>query len=236
MDSKPMSLQKYLDNHYLTLGSLAKTCGIRNEELQLLVDQAIAPAPSYIVVSDSTCISQAFGELKASGLKPGEYFHPGNKKWVILASNTQKSIGLKQAKIDLKQQFTQNYAHALKTFDSTIFRLQDSFSPSGKTIDQGLNERTDAAWDYFLKGVFSLCVADPSSEKSIALKEILQEALITITNNGQKTHFTRDQKTHILDLIKQYAEAAMPFSPIEYPNSSRKRLAEDLRAKLTTNK
>lgn len=34
------------------------------------------------------------------------------------------------------------------------------------------------------------------------------------------------------ELIDAYAAAAMPFSPIEYPRSSRKRLVENLRANL----
>ena len=33
-------------------------------------------------------------------------------------------------------------------------------------------------------------------------------------------------------LIDQYAQASMPFSPLEYARSSRKRLVDDLREKL----
>jgi hypothetical protein len=36
----------------------------------------------------------------------------------------------------------------------------------------------------------------------------------------------------LLDVIAAYEVAAMPFSPIEYAQSSRKRLVDDLRARL----
>jgi hypothetical protein len=116
--------------------------------------------------------------------------------------------------------------------DKTTFRLPDSFTDTGQVITEGLNARTESAWTAFLGGIFSLCVADPSSEKSIARKEVLQEALTQLSGNGSRTDFSAEDKLHVLHLIDQYAHAAMPFSPPEYPRSSRKRLVEDLREKL----
>jgi hypothetical protein len=227
-----MPQQHYLNQNYQTLEQLAKACDITSEELDNLVNQQLVPEPSYTVLSNNKCISQAFGELTTNGLTEGKYFHPSNRTWVILAINTKKRMGYAQAYIDLKAQFKQNFATELSVLNSQIFHLPDSFTDNGDIIEDGLNARTEAAWGYFLKGVFSLCVADPSTEKSIATKEILQEALITLTNNRQDTDLGENEKEHLLSLIEQYAAAAMPFSPLEYPNSSRKRLVEDLRATL----
>jgi hypothetical protein len=226
--------QNYLDHHYQTLEQFANLCAISPEELNNLISQQLIPSPSYTVTSSNKCISQAFGELTASDLSVGKYFHPGNKSWVIIAIETKNRVGSAQARINLKEQFRQNFAAELKSLNNQLFPLQDSFTNNGQIIEEGLNARTNAAWVHFLKGVFSLCVADPSTEKSIATKEVLQEALIALTENGVKTDFNTEDKNHILNLINQYEQAAMPFSPAEYPMSSRKRLVEDLRAKLVT--
>jgi hypothetical protein len=66
----------------------------------------------------------------------------------------------------------------------------------------------------------------------MATKEVLQEALIALTNNGVKTDYNSQDKTQLLNLIDQYEQASMPFSPAEYPNSIRQDLIEDLRAKI----
>jgi hypothetical protein len=224
--------QNYLDHHYQTLEQFANSCAILPDELNQLIKQQLIPEASYTVISNNKCISQAFGELTISGLSVGKYFHPGNKAWVIIAIETKNRVGATQAQVELKQQFRENFAAELKSLNSTIFPVEDCFTQNGHIIADGLNTRTNAAWDYFLKGVFSLCVADPSTVKSIATKEVLQEVLMTLTNNGSKTDHNNEDKNFILDLIKQYEQAAMPFSPAEFPNSSRKRLVEDLRAKL----
>ena len=99
-------------------------------------------------------------------------------------------------------------------------------------IHAGLRVRTDAAWEYFLNGTFGLCVACPISEAHIAYKEVLQEKLTQSSDNGRKTAFSPPQAQATRELIDAYAAASMPFSPIEYASSSRKRLVEDLGAHL----
>lgn len=227
-----MPLQTYLNHYYQTIEQFALACDITSKEVDILVNEQLIPEPSYTVISDNKCISQAFGELTSNELTIGEYFHPRNKIWVNLAIKMKIKVGSVQAHANLKQQFKHNFAIELQALDIEIFRLSDSFTDNGHIVQDGLEQRTETAWGYFLKGVFSLCVADPSSEKSIATKEVLQEALITLTDNGLKNDFDKKATKHILYLIEQYEQAAMPFSPIEYPNSSRKRLVEDLRAKL----
>lgn len=85
---------------------------------------------------------------------------------------------------------------------------------------------------YFFNGTFGLCVADPASGAGIVRKEMLQEQLIEITANGSNPHPAHCSQAQLLQLIDDYAAAAMPFSPAEYARSSRKRLVDDLRPRV----
>lgn len=225
-------LETYLKSNYRTANELAAACDISVDELDGLVKEKLVPEPSYIVNSQDTLISQAFGDLPAQGARAGRYFHPGNAAWIILALDAKKESGAEQAHRNLKDRFKRNFIAALQELDKKTFRLSDSFTDTGQPIAHGLDSRAEKAWDSFLKGVFSLCVADPSSEMAIARKEVLQEALTNLSDSGLGANSSPQAKSHALDLIGQYAQAAMPFSPPEYPRSSRKRLVEDLRAKV----
>jgi hypothetical protein len=110
--------------------------------------------------------------------------------------------------------------------------MSDLDNYDGAPLADGLRRRTDTAWKYFLNGTFGLCVANPISEAHIAHKEVLQEKLAQQSEGGEKTVFSPQQIVAMHELIDAYAAAAMPFSPIEYGVSSRKRLVEDLRANI----
>lgn len=226
------SLDTYLKDYYQTADQLATVCSISTDELGALVSERLVPHASYTILEGDKLISQAFGEIDVQNSTPGQYFHPGNAAWIVLAIETKKKMGSQQAHRELKERFKKNFAIALQELDKGTFRLPDSFTESGEVLPKGLNLRTESAWGSFLKGIFSLCVADPSSERSIAHKEILQEALTELTDGGSKADFSAESRRHVIELIDQYAVAAMPFSPPEYPSSSRKRLVEDLKAKL----
>ena len=225
-------LNTYLECHYLTAEQLAANCSISTSELASLVAEKLVPHPSYTVNQGDTLVSQAFGELVVRNAAPGQYFHPGNSHWIKLALEETSRSGLLRAHRELKKQFKSRYAAALRELNDSTFRLPDSFTDDGEEIATAVELRTEAAWNYLIDGVFSLCVADPSSEESIARKEVLQEALIGLTDDGSRADYSAEEKRRILGLIDRYALAAMPFSPVEYPLSSRKRLVEDLRRKL----
>ena len=221
-------LDIYLARHYQDAEQFASSCGISTTKLSELIDQQLIPEPSYIVTKHSTLKSYAFGEMNASGSKPGQYFHPANSTWVALALT---SNGLKTSN-ELKTRFLNNMRYELEQLNKTLFRLPDSFTDDGTPIPDGLASRTEPLWEHFLKGTFGLCIANPVTESEIARKEILQEKLSTVSENGTKSHFSESQTNAVLSLIEEYAKASMPFSPIEYHRSSRKRLVEDLKNRL----
>ncbi len=232
-ESHPMTeLNKYLEKHFLNEVQLANASAMHIDELDALIHDRLVPAPSYVVTSAGNVCSFVFGEMSAPGSKPGRYFPPSQLAWIDRARRAIAAGAMADIKASLKTQFTVNFATALATLNLSTWRLRDSFGDDGAPIHAGLRVRTDAAWEYFLNGTFGLCVAYPISEAHIAYKEVLQEKLTQISDNGSQTVFSPQQAQATHELIDAYAAASMPFSPIEYASSSRKRLVEDLRANL----
>lgn len=218
-------LDGYLQKHYLSAEKFAALCGLSAERLDQLIQSGLVPAPSYVVTSASTVKSSVFGEMDAPGSIAGSYFHPKGKVWVELALSEQNATAL-------KNRFAQNFISALTDLNTSTWRLVDSFTKAAEPIPAGLSFRVEEAWGHLLRGTFGLCISDPSSELSIATKEVLQEKLSAMTSNGTEVPDDRIAQEELKELIDQYASAAMPFSPIEYPRSSRKRLVDDLRSRL----
>jgi hypothetical protein len=225
-------LNRYLAKHYLNETQLASAGAMHVDELDALIRDRLVPAPSYVVTDAGTVSSFVFGEMAAPDSTPSRYFHPSQLVWIALARDAIASGAAHDAEARLKEQFTRKFAAALATLNLTTWRLHDSFDDDGAPITDGLRTRTESAWKYFLNGTFALCVANPISEAHIAYKEVLQEKLAHQSENGAKTAFSPQQVVAMNELIDAYAAAAMPFSPIEYALSSRKRLVEDLRANL----
>lgn len=223
----------YLRHHYWTAAQLANACGLTLEQLDALLAEDLVPAPSYVVDANGALHSAAFGEFPQAGATPGRYFHPGTVAWVARAREARAQSPADAARATLEQRFRHGFAAALAGLDRDLARLPDSFDDHGAPIAAGLDARTADAWDSFRQGVFGLCVSDPATEQAIATKEVLQEALTAL----RERHLRDAPGTDIdpaaaLALLERYARAAMPFSPLEYPRSSRKRLVEDFAADL----
>lgn len=226
-------LDAYLQARYLPAPRFAEACAIPARKLAGLVDARLVPRPAYIVTADGILVSAALGEMPAAAATPGEYHHPGHAAWVARVLHVQaKEADPDHARALLEERFRTRSARALADCNRRIHRLADSFDNGGNPIREHLDRRTATAWTNFMRGVYGVCVADPSSERSIARKEVLQEALGAIASNGTRTRFPHDTAHHVLRLVERYAAAAMPFAPPEYPRSSRKRLVDDLRARL----
>ncbi|MDN2700694.1 DUF6058 family natural product biosynthesis protein [Janthinobacterium sp. SUN100] len=224
-------LDHYLAQHYLDEMQLAAAAAMTMEEIDALIQARLVPAPAYVVDASGNLCSFVFGAMAAPGARAGRYFPPSQLAWIAIARDAVAGDA-ETAQARLQAQFASRYGAALATLNLTTWRLRDSFDDRGAPIAEGLRARTDSAWMYFLNGTFSLCVANPMSEAHIAWKEVLQEKLAQQSGNGSKTLLPQAQAQQMHALIDAYAAAAMPFSPIEYALSSRKRLVEDLRANL----
>lgn len=225
-------LDNYLSTHFLNAEQLAAAAGIAVEMHAAMIANRLVPAPSYVIDSEGIITSFVFGAMEAAGATPGQYFHPAQLTWIARARGVLDATPAYEAEAQLQTQFCANFAAALATLNLSTWRLADSFDDAGSPLAAGLQARLDDAWTYFLNGTFTLCVANPVSEAHIAYKEVLQEKLAQQTDNGKQTVFSAQQAVELDTLIDAYAAAAMPFSPVEYTISSRKRLVEDLRARL----
>lgn len=224
-------LDAYLAEYYLNAEQLAAAAALTVAQLDELIAQQLVPMPAY-EIKGGRLHSFVFGDMAAPGASAGRFFPAAQLAWISLARQARAQADVQQAQAQLRQQFAARYGAALATLNLTTWRLPDCFDDTGAAIAEGLRARTDSAWRYFLNGTFSLCVANPVSEAHIATKEVLQEKLMQLSDNGSKASFTAQELALLPALIDAYAAAAMPFSPVEYAKSSRKRLVEDLCARL----
>jgi hypothetical protein len=231
------STQDYLDRHYLDQTQFAEHCGLCHQDIAELVADGLIPAPSYLVIDAQRCKSVVFGELldpdSTTELRVGTYFHPAASAWTKHAFDTLQIHGPDEAKAILRKLFAEEFAQALAIENGNTFRLRDCFEETGAAIAAGIDQRVNSNWQHFLNGVFSLCVAKPDSITNIVHKEILQEKLSAISDNGKRVDYQGEDLAALKKLIDEYADNAMPFSPLEYPRSSRKRLVEDLQKTLS---
>ncbi|MTW13212.1 hypothetical protein GM658_21635 [Pseudoduganella eburnea] len=227
-------LDAYLSKHFLKSGEMAASCQLSEEAFRNLVYDRLIPGPSYVVTETSRLKSYVFGDMPAGYAQDGEYFHPATAAWVKRAQAVIAEVGRERAYEVLKQQFELNFQAALAAANESTWRMADSFADDGAVMEEGMRRRLDSVWTHFLQGTFGLCVANPVSEQDIARKEVLQEKLTALSANGARTDFAPDEVPAMLELIEAFAQSAMPFSPVEFPMSSRKRLVDDLSARLVT--
>lgn len=204
-----MSLDDYLRTHFVLKQKFIELAGISLERLDQLIEAGAVPCATY--KSNGRSIeSHVFGEIEGHDSSPGEYFRPECVRWIKIAN--QAAEGLERSSV--LDTLTQELSAALTSY---------GLSPTA------IQTRVHDYIPYFLDGTFGLCVADPSTGAGIARKETLQEKLTEITDNGSNPSPAGMTRDELLQLIDDYAASSMPFSPAEYPRSSRKRLVDDLR-------
>jgi hypothetical protein len=226
------TLDDYLSLHFITQAELAARCDLSCDALARLMERKLVMAASYTVSQEGTITSHVFGSMRCEGARAGAYFHPAWVTWVTRAVAVVDDVGEMAALDTLHHGFARSFGAALQELNSTLWRLRDCFSDGGEVVATGMHERIESAWEHHLRGTFGLCVANPQSEAAIARKEIVQEKLSALSENGAKKSFTRPEAEVLLGLIDEYAMLSMPFSPVEYPLSSRRRLVSDLRPRV----
>ncbi|QIL20572.1 DUF6058 family natural product biosynthesis protein [Thermomonas sp. HDW16] len=219
--------QAYLDAHFLRLHAMAETAGISPARLRELVGAGMVPAPSY-VATDSKLISAAFGALPCSGLIAGDYMHRDMHSWIALALDAVAEHGESEAKAALQQAFSTDMRTALVDLHRESISAPDCFHADGTPDDAALDTCIGSHWDAHLEGIFGICVRRPGDIATIANKETAQAMLGKLTDSGTRQQYSASEALVLHGLITRYAEACAPFSPVEYPRTSRKRYVEDL--------
>lgn len=207
-----MLLSSYLGRHFVDKAAFAVRAGISVERLEALLLLEAIPCATY--VCDGVSISSSvFGKTPINEPLHGEYFRPENTRWVVIAHAAPAGYERQTVLSKLTEELKASLVH---------YGLSEA----------DIESRITDYLPYFYDGTFGLCVADPSTGAGIVKKEMLQEKLIEMTDNGKDVSSHNGSEDELLELIGLYADSAMPFSPAEYERSSRKRLVDDLRSRL----
>jgi len=205
-----MSLHEYLQKHFIDKPSFASLAGISEDRLDQLIDARAVPSATYIC--DGTSVRSAvFGTTPIHEQLEGEYFRPECARWVRIAADATK--GSEREAV---------FAVLINELRSALKAYLNSSAD--------IEEKIQGFLPHFSNGTFGLCVADPSSGACIVRKEMLQEKLTELTENGSNPCPVGICHGDLLELIDDYARSSMHFSPAEYERSSRKRLVDGLRA------
>ncbi|MFZ6731278.1 DUF6058 family natural product biosynthesis protein [Undibacterium sp. Ji42W] len=226
------ALDFYLKKHYLNKAQFSLACQCAEADIDTLIQAQLLPAPSHVVTDNAKIHSAVFGVMDADNTSTGAYFHPASVGWYTLALQLIDQYGSNVAPVILKENFIRDFINGLTDMHHNIWRLNDCFTADDQPLLSGLMQRAEFSWQHFLLGTFGLCVAHPVSVSAIVRKEILQEKLAHLADNGNKENFSPVEAKALLPVVDAFAEAVMWFSPAEYPRCSRKRLVEDLRPRL----
>ena len=223
--------QAYLDAHFLRIEEMAAAAGIAPRRLRELVDAGLVPAPSY-VARGPELVSAAFGSLACAGLAAGEYMHRGMQAWIAAAFEAIREHGDAGANAALRRAFATELGAALSALRRQGLSAPDGLDANGQADDAALDAWIDSLWQAHMQGIFGVCVRNPGDIAAIANKETAQALLGRLTDNGDRQVYSAEEAARLRALIARYAEACAPFTPLEYPRSSRKRYVEDLPKRL----
>jgi Family of unknown function (DUF6058) len=226
------SINEYLHRYFCSEATLAAECGIAIDTLGEMISSGMLPQPAY-VVSDGRIVSHVFGGMDAAGAPEGRWFSPSNAAWLRRALAAIAEHGRGDAADALRARFKREYGAALRASHTNDGPLPGITCADGNFDEQSYEASFDAVWQHFLAGTFSLCVRGATDEVRIAEKESLQMRLAEATDNGEKLAYTPSESKAVRCLIERYLLASMPFSPVEYARSSRKRLVEDVLGRLS---
>ncbi len=217
------ALQQYLDRYFVTANVLTQQNHISRERLQELISRQWIPAPSYVVESNGTLHSCAFGAFEHSDAVAADYFALATTDWIQLVEQDWLNGR------DPEESIAQQYWQTLTKIDAVLIAESDLFY-HGQLSREKAEQWLPTIRRHFVNGVFGVCVVEPRSLLPILRKELAQAALTRLTENGQKKQFSDNEKVRLKPIMTIYDQVCMPFSPLEYPRCSRKRLLDDLRA------
>ena len=223
-------IRRYLRERFLTAYAFAQACGIGESELSQLIERGLVPRPAYETNDEGGIASFVFGTLPAPGVPAGRWFNPHSVHWVARAREALAASDgdAQDASALLRSDFHQRYLSALRASHAEQGPIPGFSDAAGNFDEAAFDEQFPGIWEHFLAGTYGLCVAQPSSEAHIVAKEATQARLTHVTANGTRRNFSDREKAEVRELIGRYEVLSMPFSPAEYPRSSRKRLIEDM--------
>lgn len=224
---KEQHLQDYLNRYFISRDELERKLEVDSHELNELINCGFIPSWSY-KVEDGFVRSHIFGQSLAPSCDNGEYFSPYAVDWYYYHLEhfaDYKTVDGLKSKLHLH--FIQAFvaeAHTSESFQVTFPELLEDFNL--------LQEMANNTWQHYMKGTFGVCIRKPSSIAHLIEKQVAAAALSKVTNNGKKFDYDAEELVVLHRCIREYNKVAMPFSPVDYEKSSRKRLVDNVVKKL----
>ena len=217
-------LQDYFDRHYITRIELLARLEIATQELDDALTVGMLPACSYRVQS-GTASTVIFGGHPAPDCREGEYFAPSVTAWYRKSRRLLGDTNAQDQPVSerLRQDFVAGYIESAST--NALFRASYA---ALLAEPQALERMANDTWGHHCRGTYGVCVIAPDSFERIQFKQAAVKRLAEFTNDGVRSTYSAEEKAELLRLIKSYNDVTMPFSPADYPKSSRKRLVDDV--------
>jgi hypothetical protein len=222
------TLATYLAENYCSLEDLACGADVSAKQIEDLIDQALVPGCSYEVTSDKCLKSFVFGSIAGAIAPVGRYFAASNVSWIRRALDLLNRCGPATAHAQFDAEFEERYVEALRARMVPGEDLPGVSLPNDKVSEETWRSGLASTLKHFRAGTYGVCVRDCDCEDRIARKEIAVERLSCLTNDGTRRNFAAQELSQVRLAICEYNAIAMPFSPLDYPMSSRKRLIAGL--------
>ena len=230
-----MEFMAYINRYFISEEKLQELLGLTHELFLKYQKLGAIPKCSYHILNNHQVSTDIFGEREITGGVPGKYYPKAVVDWVNRAKSVLEMLPEEEIENRLKENFYSDYISVFKQLKDLKMLYPHFFNSEDELLIEPLEKQAESTWKEHLKGTYGICVVNPIDVSAIIQKQVAVTRLIQITDNGQKAEFSKEEKEAFIDASKTYDKAAMPFSPVDYPTSSRKRLLDDVKLRLKAN-
>lgn len=219
----------YLTTHFCELDELATLANTPSEVIKTYINLGCIPDFSYRLETSMRLFSNLFGDI-ADGENDFHYFYArNNTAWITRANNIAARHGIDnvarvltdEMRIRFKKLFIENNAY--------LYGFEYLFDINQTLLDDVFEKEFQEILFYWRNGTYSLCVKNMVNEDRLFHKKLTQRWLKKLTHDGTKKEYTSEEKANLKIALAKYEEYIMPFSPFEYPMSSKKNLVDNIK-------
>lgn len=223
-------VRQYLHNHFVTLSQVAEESHVSPERVLTLVEHRCIPRHAY-EWTEKVCIRNGvFGEHVLQ--EEATLFYPRASVLLVLrAEDFARTQGLHEVASAMKTWMKEHFQKRFQSLAEARVAFPHCFLKN-QLDPQAFARQFEEVYRDWIDGVHGICVTDAASPATVATKEVLQTYLSLQTANGTRTEFTSEERERLTAAVEQYAQVLMPFSPHEYPRTSRKKWVDDLTTQL----
>ncbi|MGG5210581.1 DUF6058 family natural product biosynthesis protein [Chryseobacterium sp. MIQD13] len=203
---------EYIKSNYIEKAELLEITGIKNDQLNYLLEEKLIPNASYVVESELRITSPL--EDETTEHQKEEYFG----KHVILLIENFKKNRLEPA--EYKRKFRENFRKTLLEHNDRNIAYNNIFDDSNQLIEAKFDEIFETEWKDYCAGIYGICTLN-ATEKEIVEKDIAVKKLIGFNKKFFSTDLNDAQKNELDKLNREFNAVANLFAPYQRESSSR---------------